>query len=147
MIIPDIYLMNTTPPDESSVTRRIIRSEMEIEWLRSCLTLATMTGLKNLEVDLWKNTYEAVEENRLLKGLCTVKVSDGGKFVVRLPAVTGDPKPEAESMSIGGFRLEWREFGIEPVSHDFLPSPYSTGISEFLKLRTSPRTGIRCYRF
>jgi hypothetical protein len=116
MTIPDFYLKNPVPLEEMHVTVRLKTHKVEIEWLRSCLALAKMTGMKNLEIDLWNETYDEVIEEELLRGLCNVRVLEGGNFVVRLPWTEGNPIPKVERMAVGGFKLERRPFGAEPVS-------------------------------
>jgi hypothetical protein len=116
MTIPDFYLKNPVPLEEMHVTVRLKTHKVEIEWLRSCLALAKMTGMKNLEIDLWNETYDEVIEEELLRGLCKVRVLEGGNFVVRLPWTEGNPIPKVERMAVGGFKLERRPFGAEPVS-------------------------------
>jgi hypothetical protein len=116
MTIPDIYLNNAVPLEEMHVTVRLKMQKVEIQWLRSCLALANMTGMKNLEMDFWNETYDEVIEEELLRGLCNVRVSEGGNFVVRLPWKEGSPIPKVERTAVGGFQLERREFGAEPVS-------------------------------
>lgn len=80
-----------------------------------------MTGLKNLEMEFWNETYEDVVEEELLRGLSSVKVSKGGNFVVRVPWKEGNPIPKVERMSFVGVRLERRAFGVEPVSLGISP--------------------------
>lgn len=121
MTIPDFYLNNAVPLEEMHVTVRLKTHKVEIEWLRSCLALAKMTGMKNLEIDLWNETYDEVIEEELLRGLCNVRVLEGGNFVVRLPWKEGNPIPKVERMAVGGFKLERRPFGAEPAT-DRLPS-------------------------
>jgi len=116
MTIPDFYLKNAVPLEEMHVTVKLKTHKVEIEWLRSCLALAKMTGMKNLEIDLWNETYDEVIEEELLRGICNVRVLEGGNFVVRLPWKEGNPNPKVERMAVGGFKLERRPFGAEPVS-------------------------------
>jgi hypothetical protein len=118
MVIPDFHLTNAIPPDQLHITVRIKRQKVEIEWLRSCLALAKMTGIRNLEIDLWNETYDEVIEEELLKGLSNVRVLEGGNFVIRLPWKEGNPIPKMERMSLGDFIFERRPFGAEPVSND-----------------------------
>ena len=118
MIIPDFHLANAIPPDQMHITVRIKRQKVEIEWLRSCLALAKMTGMTNLEIDLWNETYDEVIEEELLRGLSNVRVLEGGNYVIRLPWKEGNSIPKMERMSLGGFRFERRPFGAEPVSND-----------------------------
>lgn len=118
MTIPDVYLNNAVSMEEMNVTVRLKAHTVEIEWLRSCLALAKMTGMNYLEVDLWNETYDEVIEEELLKGLCNVRVLGGGNFVVRLPWKEGNPVPKVERMAVGGFKLERRPFGVEPVSRN-----------------------------
>jgi hypothetical protein len=118
-LIPDIHLVGAAHPSELQITAQIKRQKAEIEWLRSCIALAKMSGLNNLEIDFWNNTNENVVEEELLRCLSSVKVSNGGNFVVRVPGMEGNAFSKVERMSFAGIRLERREFGTEPVSADF----------------------------
>jgi hypothetical protein len=115
MIIPYIHLESAAIPEGLHITEQLKWQEVEIEWLRSCVALAKMTGLKNLELDFWNATHDEVVEEELVKGLSSVKVVDGGNFVIRVPWKEGNPMLMVEKMSLVGVRLERRRFGLEPV--------------------------------
>jgi hypothetical protein len=129
MSIPHIHLLTFVHPRNASPSIVYIRKkETENEWLRFCLGLAKMTGLKNLEIDFWNETWSVVAEEELLKGLSIVRVAEGGTFIVRVPWKEGNPSPNVEGMSFMGLSFERRAFGLEPVSMDFSRSrDYSNG--------------------
>ncbi|KAE9374866.1 hypothetical protein N431DRAFT_438264 [Stipitochalara longipes BDJ] len=116
MIIPYIHLKGAVIPSELHIMDQLKWQEVEIEWLRSCVALAKMSGLKNLEMDFWNATYDEVVEEELLKGLSSVRVSDGGNFIIRVPWKGENPVLMVEKMSLAGVKLERRQFGLEPVS-------------------------------
>jgi hypothetical protein len=126
MIIPYIHLESAAIPEGLHITEQLKWQEVEIEWLRSCVALAKMTGLKNLELDFWNATHDEVVEEELVKGLSSVKVVDGGNFVIRVPWKEGNPMLMVEKMSLVGVRLERRRFGLEPVSLDQYLWPFES---------------------
>jgi hypothetical protein len=115
MIIPDIHLFGSIHPSQMPITDQIRRQETEIQWLTCCNVLAKMARLRDLEIDLWNETYQTVWGENILRGLSSVKVSEGGKFVVRLPW-QDKAHLKLESKVIGEFRVKRRAFGFEPVS-------------------------------
>ena len=120
MIIPDIHLFGPVQLSEMPIAGQIKREETELHWLNCCSALAKMAGLRNLEIDFWNETYQLVWGENILKGLSSVRVSEGGTFVVRLPWQE-DAHAGIENRVVGEFTVEWRATGAEPVSRWPLP--------------------------
>jgi hypothetical protein len=114
-IIPEIHLFGLVHPSEMPITVQIKRQETEIHWLTCCIALSRMAGLRNLEIEFWNESHQLVWGENILKGLSSVKVLGGGNFVVRLPW-QDEAHVAIESKVVGGFKVEWRAFGAEPVS-------------------------------
>lgn len=71
--------------------------------------------MRNLEIEFWNETHQLIWGENILKGLSSVKVLEGGNFVVRLPW-QDEAHVAIESKVVGEFKVEWRAFGAEPVS-------------------------------
>ncbi|PMD64774.1 uncharacterized protein K444DRAFT_608450 [Hyaloscypha bicolor E] len=114
-IIPDIHLFGSVHPSEMPIAVQIKRQETEIYWLTCCMALSRMAGLRNLEIEFWNETHQLIWGENILKGLSSVKVLEGGNFVVRLPW-QDEAHVAIESKVVGEFKVEWRAFGAEPVN-------------------------------
>ncbi len=88
---------------------------MEKMWLSTCVALLHMTGLRTLEIDLWNESQERVLEQKMLGYLETLKVLEGGTFVVKLPWAEDNGAMTESRVEPTGFRIERRQQGVEPV--------------------------------